>query len=156
MDLSAFIGRSVQVAWRLARGQTLTGYLVQPFGFSASRGLFIDPEVRTAIVCLRLALSARDLDLVNTQPGDVRILLRGSDLDAVVPAIGDIVALDNGEGYAVQGVEKVADGGLWALVCSAEDVSWDFGSISDGSPTAEDWGDLTTAGAVLTDLGALP
>src|SRR5512132_2503138 len=91
MDLSLITERAAATAWRLAGSLVQSCTYVVPAGFNAATGVTVSSETRLAVQALIVPLKPREWDLVNTQPGDERVLLRAKELGAVVPARGDYI-----------------------------------------------------------------
>jgi len=85
------------------------------------------------VQALITSLRPREWDLVVTQPGDERVLVRSKELGSVVPVVGDYLLALDGTRRDVQLTRKVAGGIVWMLYCTAN--------------LGEDWGDLTAVTA---------
>jgi hypothetical protein len=114
-----------------------------PAGFNPATGQTQSSETRLSVQALIVALRPREWDLVNTQPGDERVMLRVKELGAVVPVRSDYLVGADGMRRDVQSARKAAGSAVWVLYCT--------------SNQSEDWGDLSAV--TLTedrgDLGAI-
>jgi hypothetical protein len=153
MDLTTMTERALVRAWRLAGAFVQECTYVQPAGFNASTGLTRASESSIEVLAILVSLRPREWDLVVTQPGDKRVLLRAKDLGSVVPVVGDYLIGADGVHRDVRSAHKAAGGVLWLLYCTPE-RSEDWGDLTAATAT-EDRGDLT---AVTTseDWGTLP
>ena len=142
MNLTFITERALTQAWRLAGSTVQTCTYVVPAGFNAATGLTRLTETRVAVQALITSLRPREWDLVVTQPGDERVLVRSKELGSVVPVVGDYLLASDGTRRDVQLTRKVAGGIVWMLYCTAN--------------LGEDWGDLTavTASEDRGDLAA--
>ena len=140
MDLALMTERALTRAWRLAGAFVQACTYVVPAGFNAATGLTRSSEMSVAVQAVIVALRPREWDLVITQPGDERVLIRANELGGVVPVRGDYVLGADGIRRDVQVVCKSAGGLVWVLYCTPN--------------LSEDWGDLTAA-TVTEDRGNL-
>jgi hypothetical protein len=153
MDLTSMTERALVQAWRLAGAFVQECTYVQPAGFNPATGLTRATENSLSVLAILVSLRPREWDLVVTQPGDERVLLRAKDLGSVVPVAGDYLVGADGVHRDVRSAHKAAGGVLWLLYCTPE-RSEDWGDLVAATAT-EDRGDLT---AVTTseDWGTLP
>jgi hypothetical protein len=143
MDLALMTERALTRAWQLSGAFVQSCTYVVPAGFNAATGLTRSSETSVAVQALIATLRPREWDLVVTQPGDERVLIRAKELGSVVPVRGDyLVALD-GIRRDVQAVHKAVGGILWLLYCTPE-RSEDWGDLS-AATTFEDRGNLAAA-----------
>jgi hypothetical protein len=133
MNLTSLTERALARAWQLAGCAVQTCTYVVPAGFNAVTGFTRLTETRVTVQALITSLRPREWDLVVTQPGDERVLVRAKDLGSVLPVAGDYLLASDGSRRDVQSARKVAAGLVWFLTCTAN--------------LGEDWGDLTTATA---------
>jgi hypothetical protein len=143
MDLNLLSERAVATMWRLAGAFVQACVYVVPAGFNPATGLTQASETRVSVQALIATLKPREWDLVVTQPGDERVLIRAKELGAVVPVAGDYLIGDDGVQRDVRSTRKVAAGLVWLLYCSPE-RSEDWGDLSAATVT-EDRGDLAAA-----------
>jgi hypothetical protein len=140
MDLNLLSERAVTTMWRLAGAFVQASVYVVPAGFNPATGLTQASETRVSVQALIVALKPREWDLVVTQPGDERVLIRAKELGAVVPVTGDYLIGADGVQRDVRSARKVAAGLVWFLYCAPE--------------RSEDWGDLSAA-TTFEDRGNL-
>jgi hypothetical protein len=140
MDLTTMTERALVQAWRLAGAFVQEVTYVQPAGFNPATGLTRATEASVEVLAILVTLRPREWDLVVTQPGDERVLLRAKDLGSIVPVAGDYLVGADGVHRDVRSAHKAAGGVLWLLYCTPE--------------RSEDWGDLTTS-TVFEDRGDL-
>ena len=145
--------RALTRAWRLAGAFVQECTYVQPAGFNPSTGLSRSSESSVVLLALIVSLRPREWDLVLTQPGDERVLLRAKDLAGVVPVRGDYLLGTDGIRRDVQAASKAAGGVLWLLYCTPE-RSEDWGDLTTAT-SFEDRGDLTAV-TTTEDWGTLP
>ena len=140
MNVDLLTERAVATAWRLAGSLVRSCTWVVPAGFNAATGLTQSSETRVSVQALIVALKPREWDLVNTQPGDERVVLRVKELGDLSPARGDYLVGADGIRRDVQSARQAPGGAIWVLFCTPNQ--------------SEDWGDLTAASA-LVDWGTL-
>jgi hypothetical protein len=140
MNLNLLSARAVASVWRLAGSCVQAALYVVPAGFNPATGLTQSSETRVSVQALIATLKPREWDLVQTQPGDERVLIRAVDLGDVVPVRGDYVVGADGQRHDVQSARKPSSGLVWLLYCSPS--QW------------EDWGDLATV-TLTEDRGSL-
>jgi hypothetical protein len=150
MNLAALTDRALTQVWRLAGSTVQTCTYVVPAGFNAATGLTRLTETRVMVQAMITALRPREWDLVLTQPGDERVLVRSKELGSVVPVAGDYLLALDGTRRDVQLTRKVAGGIVWMLYCTAN-LSEDWGDLTAVTAT-EDRGDFT-ASATTEDWG---
>ena len=135
--------RTLTRAWHLGGAFVQACTYVVPAGFNAATGLTRSNETSFVVQALIVALRPREWDLVVTQPGDERVLVRAHDLGSVVPVRGDYLVGPDGQRRDVQSARKVATGLMWFLHCTAN--GWeDWGDLAAATST-EDRGSLATA-----------
>jgi hypothetical protein len=145
MDLNLLTERAVATAWRLAGSLVQSCTYVVPAGFNPATGLTQSSETRLAVQALVVALKPREWDLVQTQPGDERVLLRVKELGAVVPVRGDYLLGADAMRRDVQSARKGPGAVVWVLLCTPNQ-SEDWGDLTAATVT-DDWGDLATVTA---------
>lgn len=123
--------RALTRAWQLSGSFVQSCTYVVPAGFNAATGLTRSSETSVTLKAVIVTLRPREWDLVLTQPGDERVLVRAKELGLVVPVRGDYLLGSDGTRRDVQSAHKASGGIVWILYCTAN--------------LAEDWGDLTTA-----------
>jgi hypothetical protein len=153
MDLALMTERALVRAWRLAGAFVQSCTYVQPAGFNPATGLSRATETRLTVLAMVVSLRPREWDLVITQPGDERVLLRAKDLGGVVPVRGDYLLGSDGLRRDVQAASKAVGGVLWLLYCTPE-RSEDWGDLT-AATSFEDRGDLTAV-TTTEDWGTLP
>lgn len=152
MNLAFMTERALERAWQLSGSFVHSCTYVVPAGFNPATGLTRSSETNVAVQALIATMRPRELDLVVTQPGDERVLVRAAELGSVVPVRGDYLVGPDGTRRDVQAARKAAGGIVWLLYCAAN-LSEDWGDLSAATLT-EDRGDLTTA-TVSEDWGTL-
>ena len=150
MNLATMTERVLARAWQLSGSTVQFCTYVVPAGFNAATGLTRLSETRVAVQAMITSLRPREWDLVLTQPGDERVLVRSKELGSVVPVVGDYLLASDGTRRDVQLVRKVAGGIVWMLYCTAN-LSEDWGDLTAVTAT-EDRGDFT-ASATTEDWG---
>jgi hypothetical protein len=152
MNLATMTERALARAWQLAGSVVQACTYVVPAGFNPATGLTRSSETSVSVQAIIATLRPRELDLVVTQPGDERVLVRSADLGAIVPVRGDYLVGPDGTRRDVQSVRKGAGVIVWLLYCAAN-LSEDWGDLTTATLT-EDRGDLATA-TVSEDWGTL-
>lgn len=152
MDLARLTERALERAWQLAGAFVQACTYVVPAGFNAATGQTRANESSVAVQAVIVALRPREWDLVNTQPGDERVLLRARELGSVVPGRGDYVLGVDGIRRDVQAVRKSVGGIVWMLYCTPN-LGEDWGDLGAATLT-EDRGDLAVA-TLSEDWGTL-
>jgi hypothetical protein len=153
MNVTSMTERALVRAWRLAGAFVQECTYVQPAGFNPATGLSRATENSLTVLAILVSLRPREWDLVVTQPGDERVLLRTKDLGAVVPVVGDYLIGADGLHREVRAAHKAAGGVLWLLYCTPE-RSEDWGDLT-AATSFEDRGDLTAV-TTTEDWGTLP
>ena len=82
------IARIVDAAFQAARDLVRAVAYVQPASFNPATGLCLANESMVSASMMILTLRPREWDLVVTQPGDERALVRSSELGAIKPVAG--------------------------------------------------------------------
>jgi hypothetical protein len=152
MDLATMTQRALTRAWQLAGSVVQACTYVVPAGFNPATGLTRSSETSFTVHALIAMLRPRELDLVVTQPGDERVLVRTAELGSVVPVRGDFLLGSDGTRRDVQAARQGAGGIVWLLYCAAN-LSEDWGDLTSATLT-EDRGDLATA-TTSEDWGVL-
>ncbi len=135
--------RAFARAWELAGEFVQACTYVVPAGFNPATGLTRSSETSLSLEAVIVALRPREWDLVVTQPGDERVLIRAQDLGAVLPVRGDYLVGPDGQRRDVQSARTVGAGLVWMLHCTAN--QWeDWGDLAAATST-EDRGSLATA-----------
>jgi hypothetical protein len=152
MNLATMTERALTHAWQLAGSVVQTCTYVVPAGFNPATGLTRSSETSVTVHALIATLRPRELDLVVTQPGDERVLVRAAELGSVMPVRGDYLVGLDGTRRDVQAAHKAAGGIVWLLYCAAN-LSEDWGDLT-AATLSEDRGDLATA-TLSEDWGTL-
>ena len=143
MNLALLTERALARAWQLAGSVVQACTYVVPVGFNPATGLTRASETSVAVQALIATLRPREWDLVLTQPGDERVLIRAKELGSVVPVRGDYLLASDGLRRDVQSAYKAAGGLVWVLYCTAN-LAEDWGDLA-AATLSEDRGDLATA-----------
>jgi hypothetical protein len=143
MNLALMTERALTRAWQLSGSFVQACTYVVPAGFNAATGLNRANETSVTVQAVIVPLRPREWDLVVTQPGDERVLMRSKELGSVVPVRGDYVLASDGIRRDVQSAYKAAGGIVWVLYCTAN-LSEDWGDLT-AATLSEDRGDLAAA-----------
>jgi hypothetical protein len=130
------------------------GTYVRPASFNPQTGLTFSAE-QTAVVKMLLAnYQPRELGLVCVQPGDEKVLIRASELVAIItPASGDyLIQASDGQRRDIISALLDRTGELWVFQ-TQRSMHQDWGDLL-AFTTSEDWADLTSV-TELDDWGVL-
>ncbi len=129
------------VAGELVRSATY----YRPASFSSATGQSVSSEQMANVTMLVATYRPRELGTVVIQPGDDKVLVRGSELAGIAsPAAGDyLVEATTGQRRDVLSARLDATGMLWTLQ-TARSLNEDWGDLAAVTVSA-DWGDLAVA-----------
>jgi hypothetical protein len=153
MKLCGFMLRALAAVNRFASDYVRDCVLVEPIGFLHSTGERVASESRANVRAFIGSFRPREWDLVNTQPGDDKVLLLASEVGTITPAAG-LYLLEGLSGIRRDIVSARLDptGAVWRLVAT-QTANEDLGDLSTAT-ASEDLGDLTLATSA-SDLGGI-
>jgi len=138
------IARMLNRVWRAVPDLVRTVAYVQPASFNPATGLCLATETVVAASAVVLTVRPRDWDLVVSQPGDERALVRANELGSIVPVAGHYFCeAESGLRRDVVWAWLDPTKTFWTLHCQRS-LNEDRGDLS-AHTTAEDYGDLATA-----------